>query len=203
MTVIYLVSSSCPTACGNLRRDFVLRVIFSMSEARWIPGVIREHKMSFFPCFIRSPTLLRLFRRLPWNLPRLRRFVVTSSTIAPGNGAPGVVINFPARLEKARENLNKATLLPQPEMTIFAGQLYAKVSRIVATGLKQFFSDHRARIFRLLTLRFISAGETFNYCFCESCTMGALLRRSRLENDVLQHVTERKIKIISSVIFRD
>lgn len=80
MTVIYPVSSSCSTAADNLGRPFIpWRVIFSMSETRRIPGVIRGHKVSFSPCLARCPTrpplLLSfyLFRRPRWNLPRLLR----------------------------------------------------------------------------------------------------------------------------------
>lgn len=148
MTVIYLVSFSCSTASDNLRRAFILHVIFSMSETRRIPGVIREHKVSFFPCFIRLPhparllSIFRLFRRLRWNLLRLLRFVVPSSTIAQANSAPGVVINFAGDCGKRPRDPNKdcfesdcAALRPPTETSIFAGQLFAKVSRVVDTEL--------------------------------------------------------------------
>lgn len=110
-----------------------------MSDARWIPDVIREHKVSFFPSSFASaftflPFATHSFPSARWNLPRLLRFCrePARAAIVP----PGVVINFPASWKKFQPETNKATgerergSLAGFNRRIFAPRLFAKMSHV-------------------------------------------------------------------------
>lgn len=114
MTVIYPVSSSCSTAADNLGRPFIpWRVIFSMSETRRIPGVIRGHKVSFSPCLARCPTRPTAPSiLLSFSSSALEFASTPPPTIAQPDGAPGVVINFAARAAWKKTARSEQRLLP-------------------------------------------------------------------------------------------
>lgn len=141
MTVIYPVSSSCSTAADNLGRPFIpWRVIFSMSETRRIPGVIRGHKVSFSPCLARCPTRpplllsFHLFRRPRWNLPRLLRRRLRSPMVRQ---VWSLISRRTLRGKRPRDP-NKDCSQQRAAATntaIFTGQLSLKVSHVVDTKL--------------------------------------------------------------------
>lgn len=116
MTVISLVLSPCSTASTLSFHVVLYTTVFSMSDGRWILGIINQVS----PCFSASPSshsrsvflfLLRDCVEFLSEISPSRREVSrlplsplplagSPSFLVPVRGAPGVVINFTARWKK-------------------------------------------------------------------------------------------------------